>query len=214
MHNKLLLKIRNYIFNYLIKLFYKVINSDEYINYKLRNKTEFYSKLKFCFIGKNVSIAENAIIMNPQYISIGDNFVSMYNLRIEAWDKYREQEFSPEIKIGNNVIVNTDVHIGCINKIIIGNNVLLASRIYISDHSHGQVNNEELNVAPTARKLFSKGPVTIEDNVWVGEGVCIMPGVTIGKNSIVGANAVVSKNVPPNVVVAGIPAKIIKQLID
>ena len=169
------------------------------------------SKLKY--IGANSILPDISIIKNPQYISIGNNFASMYNLRIEAWDEYRGQRFYPEIIIGNDVILNTDVHIGCINKVVIGDNVLLASRIYISDHSHGEINVEELSIAPTARKLVSKGPVILEDNVWIGEGVCIMPGVTIGRNSIIGANSVVTKSIPANVVAAGIPANVIKQLI-
>lgn len=60
--------------------------------------------------------------------------------------------------------------------------------------------------------LISKGPVVIEDNVWIGEHACIMPGTTIGKGSIVGANAVVTKDVPPYSLVGGVPAKLIKTL--
>ena len=62
------------------------------------------------------------------------------------------------------------------------------------------------------RKLISKGPVIISDNVWVGEGVVILPDVSIGKNAIIGANTVVTKDVPDNAVVAGNPAKLIKIL--
>jgi acetyltransferase-like isoleucine patch superfamily enzyme len=69
-----------------------------------------------------------------------------------------------------------------------------------------------LHRPPINRPLISKGPVIIEDNVWIGEGVCITPNVRIGKNAIVGANAVVTKDVPPNTVVAGVPARVIKLL--
>lgn len=150
-------------------------------------------------------------ILNPHYISVGKDFFSLSNLRIEAWDEYQGERFHPEIVIGDNVVFNSDCHIGCINKVVIGNNVLFASRIYISDHSHGEINKEAIKIPPNQRSLFSKGPVIIGDNVWVGEGVCILPGVTIGANSIIGANAVVTKTVPPNSVVAGIPARIINQ---
>ena len=197
----------------LSSILYKIIHSTEYENIILWRKARLNSELsqQFKKIGHNSLLPIDCIIKNPQYISIGEGFAAMYNLRIEAWDEYREQKFSPEIIIGNNVIVNTDVHIGCINKVVIGNGVLMASRIYISDHSHGHIGESELVIPPTERKLFSKGPIIIKDNVWIGEGVCIMPGVTIGENSIIGANAVVTKDVPPNVVAAGIPAKIIKQ---
>ena len=71
---------------------------------------------------------------------------------------------------------------------------------------------EMLKMAPEDRPLISKGPVVIKNNVWVGEGVAILAGVTIGENSIISTNAVVTKSVPPNVVVGGVPAKIIKYI--
>ncbi|HQG76623.1 MAG TPA: acyltransferase [Bacteroidales bacterium] len=60
------------------------------------------------------------------------------------------------------------------------------------------------------KRLFFTGNVIIQDYVWIGANVFINPGITIGENSIVGANAVVTKDVPPNAIVAGVPAKIIK----
>lgn len=162
--------------------------------------------------GANSYIPKQSLIKNPKYITIGDNFYSLYNLRLEAWDSYAGQQFTPEIIIGDNVNINTDCHIGCINRVVIGNNVLMASRIYISDHSHGEANSSALALPPAQRPLHTKGPVVIEDNVWIGEGVCIMPGVTVGANSIVGANSVVTKDIPANSVAAGIPARILKRL--
>ena len=132
---------------------------------------------------------------------------------LETIDSFGNQKFTPSIKIGNNVIFNTDIHIGCINSIVIGDNCLFASRIYITDHQHGETTPGMLNIKPIDRPLISKGPVIIKNNVWVGEGVGIMSNVTIGENSIIATNAVVTKDVPPNCVVAGIPAKIIKYIV-
>lgn len=69
-----------------------------------------------------------------------------------------------------------------------------------------------MNCPPELRKLSSKGPVIIKDNVWIGDGVTILPGVTIGVNAIVGANSVVNKDIPDNAIAAGVPAKVIRYL--
>ena len=110
--------------------------------------------------------------------------------------------------------MNFRCHIGAINQIIIGDNVLIGSNVLITDHSHGINDDEDIDIAPSKRKLYSKGPVIIEDNVWIGENVSILPNVRIGKNSIIGANSVVLKDVPAYSIVAGNPAKVIKCIKD
>lgn len=169
-------------------------------------------KNSFKAVGNNFSLMKEYWVKNPQYITIGDNFFAGSRFRIEAWDKYAKDTFTPNITIGNNVIFNTDIHIGCINSIQIGDNCLFGSRIYITDHHHGEATVQMLNIPPKDRPLISRGPVVIKNNVWVGEGVAIMPNVTIGENSIIATNAVVTKDVPANCVVAGVPAKVIKEI--
>jgi acetyltransferase-like isoleucine patch superfamily enzyme len=163
------------------------------------------------FIEKH-NLHVNSIIHNPKYISIGNGFKAMHNLRIEAWDEYKGQTFTPVISIGDNVILNSDVHIGAINKIEIHDNVLIASRVFITDHFHGDTQISSLKVPPADRPLISKGPVVIHKNVWIGEGASILPGVTIGEGSIVGTNAVVTKSFPSFSIIAGVPAVLIKQI--
>ena len=75
-----------------------------------------------------------------------------------------------------------------------------------------EITAEAIKFSPSERKLYSKGSVKIEKNVWIGEGVAILPNVTIGENSIIGANSVVTKNIPKNSVVGGNPARIIRTL--
>lgn len=153
-----------------------------------------------------------AFIAGHRYISIGTNFSSRGRLRIEAYDTFLQQKFSPSIIIGNHVCFNFDCHVGCIDKIIIKDNVLIGSRVLIIDHAHGEFTKDYLEVAPALRNLTSKGPVIIEENVWIGEGAAILPNVTIGANSIIGANAVVTKDVPANSIAIGIPARVIKTI--
>ena len=109
--------------------------------------------------------------------------------------------------------INDYVHIDAIERVIIGNDVLIASKVFISDHNHGRYNQADYmstpDVPPVDRPLFSS-PVIIEDKVWIGENVCIMPGVTIGKGAIIGAGAVVTHNIPAESIATGVPAKVIK----
>lgn len=166
-------------------------------------------KTKFTF--QNARIIRFPIdIRGKKYISVAKGFTTGVGCRIEAYPKNEETT----LFFGENFQMNDYVHITAMEKVQIGNNVLLASKIYISDCSHGSYagdeNDSHPDTWPDTRPLFSK-PVVIEDNVWLGEFVSVLPGVTIGKGTIVGANSVVSKSLPPYVIAVGTPAKPIKK---
>lgn len=169
-------------------------------------------KKRFKKVGVKFTLGKDYTVVNPKFMEFGDEFGSKERFRIEAISNYEGQQFSPDIKIGRNVNFNTDVHIGCIDRVEIGDNCLFASRIYITDHDHGETTLKAVELAPAKRKLVSKGPVIIKNNVWVGEGVSILAGVTIGENSIIATNSVVTKDIPRNSVAGGTPAKIIKKI--
>ena len=160
--------------------------------------------------GPGVLIREPRKIIGGRYIHVGSDFDVFPGLRIEAFNRHLDKLFTPRITIGDRVSINYDCHIGCVNEITIGNDVLLASRVYIADHSHGSPDYTDINLPPSKRQVHSKGPVVIEDGAWIGEGACILPGVRIGLHAIVGANAVVTRNVPPYTIVVGCPAHPIK----
>lgn len=164
------------------------------------------------------SFQENSIISYPlhliggKYISIGKGVGIGSNGTLTAWNKYKGNSFKPEIFIGNYTSIGDEFHITAINRIIIGNNVLMGKKITITDNGHGKINAELLNIPPIKRPLHSKGSVIIGDGVWIGDKVTILPGVTIGNNSIIGANSVVTRNIPSNCVVGGVPAEVIKKM--
>ena len=149
-------------------------------------------------------------IRNKSNIKIGKNFTSGFGCRIEAFPLNEHLEIC--ISIGNDVQINDYVHIGAGEKIIIGDNVLIASKVFISDLNHGNYKGSDQDSPlslPNNRKL-STSPIVIKDNVWIGEGVCVMSGVTIGIGCVIGALSVVTKDLPDFSIAVGAPAKVIK----
>lgn len=104
------------------------------------------------------------------------------------------------LKIGNNARVN-GAHISCQCSIIIGNDVRIAPYVLILDNDFHSV-HDHFGVGRS-------GDIVIRDNVWIASRATILKGVTIGENAVVAAGAVVVKDVPPNVVVGGVPAKVL-----
>jgi lipopolysaccharide O-acetyltransferase len=124
-----------------------------------------------------------------------------------------EQTFRPVIKLGIGFHASERLHLSAINRIEIGDNCLFGSGVYISDHNHGAYKESEQShpdEPPVARRLVSHGPVVIGANVWMGDNVIVVGPVRIGGGVVVGANSVVTHDIPDNVIVAGVPAKIIK----
>jgi len=149
-------------------------------------------------------------IRNKRYINLGEKLTIGRGCRFEAYPL----ENKIVLHIGKNVQMNDYVHITAMESVYIGDNVLLASKIYISDCAHGaytgKIGESNPHTPPVNRKLISK-PVKIEENVWIGEFVSVLPGVTIGKGTIVGANSVVTKSLPAFVIAVGSPAVPIKK---
>jgi len=165
---------------------------------------------KFKHLGTNFKIKLDTQFHNCQYISIGNNFSADYRVKIDAWDKYAGESFVPEIIIGNNVSLNTDCYISSINRILIGDGVMMGRNVFITDHTHGKT--KLYDAAPAKRELYSKGGICIGNNVLIGSNVCIMPGVAIGDNCIIGANSVVTRSFGDNVCIVGTPGRVCKNL--
>lgn len=155
----------------------------------------------------------------PECISIGENCRFGDWIFLTAWDTYhciidgqdKIQKLNPVLSIGELCNFGAFNHITCTNKVTIGDGVLTGKWVTITDNSHGDTNIETLKIRPEKRRIVSKGPVVIGNNVWIGDKATILPGVTIGDGAVVAANAVVTKDVPAYSVVAGNPARIIKR---
>lgn len=143
-------------------------------------------------------------------IKFGERFSSGRGLWLQTIENGR-------LEIGDKVNVSDWVHVGALDRVTIGNGCLLGSKVLITDHSHGPVDgfcHEMLDIRPDARPLISKGPVVLEDQVWLGDSVVVLPGVTIGRNTIVGANSVVNRSLPSDSIAAGVPARVIRPILS
>ena len=113
-----------------------------------------------------------------------------------------------KIDLGNHISTNNNLFICSSNHVIIGNETLIGENVTIMDfEAHGIEPNKRRNIGEI-------GEVKIGKNVWIGNNVTILKNSEIGDNSIVAAGAIVNKEFPPNVIIGGIPAKIIKSLAD
>lgn len=151
-------------------------------------------------IGENVRIYSKIKITGFGKINIGDNVVFGSKTIIGTSNK------NALVKIGSNSFVNGSI-IYSAKQILIGENCILSDCELMDTSSHGIPPNRRNDSA-----FVKIDSITVEDNVWIGSKVIVLPGVSIGENSIIGVNSVVSKNIPQDVFAAGIPAKVIKQI--
>ncbi len=160
-----------------------------------------------------VSLGDNPFIVKPWHIeifgspvSIGDNITllgcSDKKTRLTVWS---EKTSIQGISIGDHVLISPGVRISAANSIVIGESSMLASNAYITDSDWHGIYDRSLPPREATR-------VVLEKNVWVGDSAIVCKGVTIGENSIIGAGAVVTSDIPANVIAAGNPARVVRDL--
>lgn len=115
-------------------------------------------------------------------------------------------DYGRHVEIGNNFYANMDCLFLDVNKICIGDNVMVGPRV--SFYTAGHPTDAEIRI----QELEFGLPIVVEDNVWIGGSAVLLPGITVGKNSIVAAGAVVTKDVPENCIVGGNPAKVLRKI--
>lgn len=115
-----------------------------------------------------------------------------------------QSDFVPHVFVGERVFVNSDCFFVALGGICLADDVLIGPRVTLISVNHVE--------EPSHRRDLQLSAVHIEKGAWLGAGVTVLPGVTVGENAIVGAGSVVTKDVPAGMVVAGVPAKIIRPI--
>lgn len=115
--------------------------------------------------------------------------------------------FKGNIEIGANSYFNSGkISTGYKSKVIIGEWCAIGHNVNI----HAITHDPESATGPEKLRSSNEASIVINDNVWIGSNVIILPGIHVGKNSVIGANAVVTRTVPENAIVGGVPAKVIR----
>lgn len=178
----------------------------DFINRALALSYSHIISCQFACWGKSSRIARGAKIIGPELIQIGGGVTIGEMAWLNAKDD--RSDGMPTLTIGDGTYIGRLIQINAWRSVVIGNNVLIADRVFISDADH---NFSDVTIPIRLQGDSYLGAVTLRDGCWIGIGAVILPGVTIGRNSVVAANAVVTRDVPDCTVVGGVPAKVIKQ---
>ena len=158
-----------------------------------------------------INIHPSVEVRGRKFIDVEGDISLGKNCKILCWNEYTSglntQRLFPSIIIGDKFSATSNLVIQCANRIVIGKNVLVSSNVCMFDYNH-EVNPLLENYLDGR---LTNGEIKIEDGVWIGNNVIILPNVHIGKKAIVGAGSVVTKDVTEYCIVAGNPAKIIKK---
>lgn len=154
-------------------------------------------------MGKNVFIGDDVIIYQHEgggSVDLGDRVMLFDGIIVETF-------VGGNLRIGADTAIQPHCHFtAAVAPIRIGNGVQIAPRCAFYSYDHGTAPGELIRDQP----LQSKGPITIEDDAWLGFGVVVLSGVRIGKGAVIGAGAVVAHDVPDGAVAVGSPARVVK----
>jgi len=160
----------------------------------------------FASWGAGSIIVPPARVESPECIHVGAGVV----VHEHAWlaIEHRPGLPAPVLRVGNDVRMNRFVKIECAGSVELGEGVLLADRVHISDVDHPALKTDD---GPRPDSASDPRPVVVGPRVFIGSGAVIKSGVTIGEHAYISANAVVVRDVPPRTLVAGSPARAVRQ---
>lgn len=165
---------------------------------------------RFASFGRRSWIKRPMMITGKQWISMGERSSIRDGARVEVFQ--RPGEAAPSLQIGNGVTIEQGAHIVCSSKIVIEDRVAIAARASIVDTTHPLPSSGSPNVG--AHHEPGEHSVVIGSGSMLGVGVVVLPNVKIGRGCVIGANAVVTHDVPDFSVAAGIPARVVRSLLQ
>ena len=162
---------------------------------------------------KRIKIGPRSYLRGLCCVRMGEDLATGEGLWLDAILRYNDQTFSPKIIVGNHVRISHYVHITATHLVEIGDDVLIGSKVMITDHNHGHYSqlHSSPDMAPTLRPLSNDRSVVIGRNVWLADGVVVTAGSSIGEGSVISANSVVQGSIPPFSIAGGIPATVRKR---
>ncbi|MDV7106000.1 hypothetical protein R3X26_16455 [Vibrio sp. TH_r3] len=168
---------------------------------KIRNL--YYS---YTFSTSKLRVGSSGVFSGTKNITFGKN-VLLGNF---FW---LESHKDGKIYIGDDVSFSSNIHIASSVEVFISSGCLVGSDVLITDHSHSY-GMKYFDILPKYRKVTSKGKTVLGSNCWICDNVKILSGVNLGSNVVVAANSVVTQSFPDNVVIGGIPARVLKENIN
>jgi acetyltransferase-like isoleucine patch superfamily enzyme len=186
--------------------FYEKLNLAQLWYYRMKGKM-FYRRV-FKSFGKDSAIYPPTLIGNPQYITIGDRVTIRNGVRLEA--VMLDPKNPPEIRIGNNVNIEQDVHIVAVGKVHIHDDVSITARVCLLGGTHPFFDIH--NPVKIGNRLDgAESLLEIGEGSFLGVGCTLQMNVRLGKRVVVGSNSVVKKSFPDDCVVDGNPAAVVLQ---
>ncbi len=166
--------------------------------------------------GLAIRLGRGVKIEHPECISLGNNV----HINDHCWLSVLTENqqvgsppltLRPELSIGDRSYIGRFATVACIERISIGNDVMISDRVFIGDATHGY---SRTDLPIRDQYMSSKGPIEIGAGTWIGIGASVLSNVKIGTHCVIGAGAIVVSNIPDFCIAVGVPAKIVRRIDD